>query len=146
MRNSAIVVETAINTTLYEENQGIQHPILIHSKPSALGGFLRYKEICMNKRKSVLEAARNSNNKVDKNTLEYLQLQIVLEALSRYYEIYDMDNGTIHSQVFSMLYLSPSYYTYRQICESLYISKNTLVRYISKYNELALKISKRLKP
>ena len=72
------------------------------------------------------------------------KLQIISECILRYYEIYDMDNGTIHSQVFTMLYLSDRHYTYSQICERLYISKNTLIRYIERYNELAKKIQERL--
>ena len=94
----------------------------------------------MNKRKSILEVVRESNNQVDKKSVEYKQLLIVKEAILRYFEIYDMDNGTIHSKVFSMLYLSPTYYTYTTICETLHISKNTLVRYITKYDNLALKV------
>lgn len=72
------------------------------------------------------------------------KLQIISECILRYYEIYDMDNGTIHSQVFTMLYLSDKHYTYSQICDRLYISKNTLIRYIEKYNKLAIKIQERL--
>lgn len=72
------------------------------------------------------------------------KLQIISECILRYYEIYDMDNGTIHSQVFTMLYLSEKHYTYSQICERLYISKNTLIRYIERYNQLAKKIEERL--
>jgi len=71
-------------------------------------------------------------------------IKAVTEALARYFEIYDMDNGTIHSQVFSMLYLSDKYYRYSDICKTLHIGKTTLVRYVAKYNELAKKIVKRL--
>ena len=98
----------------------------------------------MNKRKNILDAARNSNNKIDKKSVEYKRLLIVKEVMLRYFDVYDMDNGTIHSKVFSMLYFSQKYYTYKTICETLHISKNTLIRYIAKYDELALKILKRL--
>ena len=98
----------------------------------------------MNKRKSILESARTSMNLPDNDSKDCERMKIVVEALSRYFEIYDMDNGTIHSQVFSMLYLSQKRYTYKVICEKLHISKNTLVRYVTKYEELALKILNRL--
>lgn len=99
----------------------------------------------MNKRTSVLNVAKDSNCKVDKKSAEYKRVQIVKEVILRYYEIYDMDNGTIHSKVFSMLYLSEKYYTYRAICETLGISKNTLIRYIDKYEKLALKVIDKIK-
>lgn len=98
----------------------------------------------MNKRKSIFEVVRESNNQADKKSAEHKRLLIAREAILRYLEIYDMDNGTIHFKVFSMLYLSPTYYTYTAICETLHISKNTLVRYIAKYDNLALKVIKKL--
>ncbi len=89
----------------------------------------------MNKRKGFVEGLRHNNK------IAFEKITIILQ---RYYKIYDMDNGTIHSQVFAMLYLSQKYYSYRTICEKLNISKNTLIRYIVKYDELALKIVERL--
>ena len=73
-------------------------------KPSSIGRFFNTKEDIMNKRTSVLNVAKDSNGKVDKKSAEYKRVQIVKEVILRYYEIYDMDNGTIHSKVFSMLY------------------------------------------
>ena len=99
----------------------------------------------MNKRKGVLDAARKSNSVINDISVEKARLQIVIEVMARYYEIYDMDNGTIHSKVFSMLYRSSIFYTYKDICKTLSISKNTLIRYVSKYDELAKKVLKRLK-
>ena len=99
----------------------------------------------MNKRKSILELARKSNSKANKDDKLYRQLVTVVEILSHYFKIYDMDNGTIHSKVFSMLYLSEKYYTYRIICDKLSVSKNTLIRYIDKYEKLALKVIEKLK-
>lgn len=97
----------------------------------------------MNKRKSVLELARKSNDAPENESAEYKRLRMPIESLTNYFEIYDMDNGTIHLRVFSMLYLSQKHYTYREICETLHIGKNTLVRYSAKYEELALKVIKR---
>lgn len=106
-------------------------------------GFQIKKNI-MNKRTSILDAARASNNSVDKDSTNYKRLLIVNEVIARYLEIYDMDNGTIHSKVFSMLYLSAKYYTYNAICQTLHISKNTLIRYVFKYDNLALKMLDKL--
>lgn len=99
----------------------------------------------MNKRRSILDTVRNSNNQTDKNSEQYKQLLIVKEVLLRYFEIYDMDNGTIHFKVFSMLYQAQKYHTYSTICKTLHIGKNTLIRYIAKYDELALKVMARIK-
>lgn len=98
----------------------------------------------MNKRKSFLEKLRLSSNAVDTDSDEYKRLSIVKDVMLRYYEIYDIDQGTIHTKVFTMLYLSPKHYTYKEVCEAMNISKNTLVRYVEKYDETALKIIKRL--
>ncbi len=81
---------------------------------------------------------------LDKNTVEYERWQVIKEVLFRYLEIYDIDNGTIHTKVFTMLYLSPTHNTYKQICEQLFISKNTLIRYKDKYEKLAAKICEKL--
>lgn len=91
----------------------------------------------MNKRKSILEAGRNSNQ--IKNT-DDINMRIVIEIIKRYLAIYDIDKNTMHSQVFEMLYLSDKFYTYKDICSTLFISKNTLVRYIGRYNNLAINI------
>ncbi len=99
----------------------------------------------MNKRKCILNLVRQSNKTADKNTEEYKRLKIVVSVLERYFQVYDMDNGTVHSQVFAMLYLSDKYYTYNQICKAVHIGKNTLVRYIEKYEKLAVKIFNQLK-
>lgn len=98
----------------------------------------------MNKRKSMLEAARKSNRNTDVKSEDYKRLQIVVNTISRYLQIYDLDNGTVHSQVFTMLYTSDKYYTYNQICNTAHISKNTLIRYVAKYEQLALRISDKL--
>lgn len=98
----------------------------------------------MNKRKGYLEKLRLIENTVNTESEKYKQLCIVKEVILRYYEIYDIDKGTIHTKVFTMLYLSHKYYTYKEICESLNISKNTLIRYVEKYDEIALKILKKL--
>ena len=98
----------------------------------------------MNKRKSVLNLVRQSNKTADKNTEEYKRLKIVVSVLERYFQIYDLDNGTVHSQVVRLLYLTDKYYTYNQICETVHIGKNTLVRYIAKYEELAVRIFNQL--
>lgn len=98
----------------------------------------------MNRRKSILETIRKSNRKTDTDSAEYRRLKIIVEVLLHYFEIYDIDNGTVHSRVFEMLYLSAKYYTYNQICEATFISKNTLVRYVAKYEKLALRVSEQL--
>lgn len=98
----------------------------------------------MYKRKGILESVRQSNKKTDYKSAEHKRLRIVAETMSRYFQIYDIDNGTVHLQVFSMLYLSDKYYTYNQICKTVHIGKNTLIRYIAKYEELAVKIFNRL--
>lgn len=98
----------------------------------------------MNKRKGILETIRKSNSQADKNSNEYERMKIVVSVMERYFEIYDIDNDTVHSRVFNMLYLSEKYYTYNQICKAVSISKNTLIRYIAKYEELAERILARL--
>lgn len=95
----------------------------------------------MNKRKSILETGRNSNQ--NKNS-DDTNIRIVIEIIKRYLAIYDIDKNTMHSQVFKMLYLSEKFYTYKDICNTLYISKNTLVRYIGRYNNLAINILNKL--
>lgn len=71
----------------------------------------------------MLEAARKSNRNTDVKSEDYKRLQIVVNTISRYLQIYDLDNGTVHSQVFTMLYTSDKYYTYNQICNTAHISK-----------------------
>lgn len=98
----------------------------------------------MKRRKSFLNSIKDVNEQTDKSGEDYKRFLIVKEIMLRYFEISDMDRGTIHTQVFTMLYLSKKHYTYKVICETLHISKNTLVRYVDKYDELAAKILRQL--
>lgn len=89
----------------------------------------------MNKRKGYLEELRNNNSAVFEKAVNIMQ---------RYYKIYDLDNGTIHFKVFTMLYASNQHYTYNTVCEKLGLSQNTLKRYKAKYDQVAIKIIQRL--
>ena len=97
----------------------------------------------MNCRKSLLDRVRRSNPNADKGTDEYKRLRTVLVRIVNYYWIHDIDKGTIHSKVLNMLYLSDKEYTYNEICNELYISKNTLIRYIESYDTLAIRLLSR---
>ena len=66
--------------------------------------------------------------------------KIITEVIVRYLEIYDIDNGTNHLEIFKEVYLTPKQYTYKEISERNYISKNTLKRYITRYDSLAVKV------
>lgn len=105
--------------------------------------FKYFRRKLMNKRKSKLEKFRNCDALSNNDNAEVKRLKILKEVMLRYLEIYDLDNGTIHKRVFDMLYLSSKTYTYSVICETLGISKNTLIRYVDKYEKLAEKIVKK---
>ena len=87
----------------------------------------------MNKRRGVLEEIK------EKGT-EDKKWKIITEVIVRYLEIYDIDNGTNHLEIFKEVYLTPKQYTYKEISERNYISKNTLKRYITRYDNLAVKV------
>lgn len=82
----------------------------------------------MNKRKGFLEDLYNDNS------------SLVLNKLYRYFIIFDIDMGTIHSKIFFLLYLAVPRPTYEDICDEMSIGMTTLKAYKKRYEELAIKL------
>lgn len=91
----------------------------------------------MRRRKCFLEKVRGRDQTISTDSVEYIRIKNVINTLLEYYIIYDLDNGTIHSKVIRMLYLSNKTYTYQKIADELYVDLSTLKRYIKQYERLA---------
>lgn len=86
----------------------------------------------MNKRNGFLDnASKDKSN---------CKTKILFEVMLRYYKIYDLDLGTVHSQVFYMLYVADTNFTYDEICQKVGIGLTTLKTYRKRYETLSAKI------
>lgn len=68
------------------------------------------------------------------------QIKALFEIMERYYDISDLDSGTVHSKVFYDLYLNPHSKPYIDIAFDNNCSERNINRFVDKYNELAKKI------
>lgn len=89
----------------------------------------------MNKRKGFLDEAKINKN-IDCKACNLLNI------LMDYFEIVDLDCGTVHGKIFYMLYLSEEQFSYEIISEKIFVSISTIKRYRIRYEELAQKIVK----
>lgn len=62
------------------------------------------------------------------------------EIVSFYYELYDIDNGTIHHKIFGILYIDKTYDYFDEISQNFGLDIKTLYNYRKKYEELMKKI------
>ena len=91
----------------------------------------------MRTRKCFLEMVRCRDPNIVTNSVEYIKVKKVINILYKYYTLYDLDNGTIHSKIIEILYLTDKTYTYQKVADKLFISISTLKRYIKQYERLA---------
>lgn len=63
-----------------------------------------------------------------------------------YWNLYDIDNGTIHEKIFESLYIKERKNSYDQISERFFISERTLDRYVIRYNRFAWAVIERKYP
>lgn len=64
------------------------------------------------------------------------QAHVIFNIMYNYYKIYDLDNNTNHCNIFECLYLSKKYLSDLAIAQKMFISIDTLRKYIVKYNRL----------
>lgn len=57
------------------------------------------------------------------------------EIVSLYYELYDVDNGTIHHKIFCILYIDKTYDCFDEISQRYGLDIKTLYNYRKKYEK-----------
>ena len=95
--------------------------------------------------KNLLEVLRCENMQPGPESQVFvLQIKELFYLMEKYFIIFDLDNGTIHSKIFNDLYLTPHVGSYAEISFKNNVHERTLNRYVIRYNVLAKRlISKR---
>jgi len=82
---------------------------------------------------------------------EYIKITIAISRLSLdgndlsqaiylYYKIYDIENGTNHSEIFKTLYITKKYKTFDEVSHRFGVDIKTLYNYREKYRKLVKKL------
>lgn len=64
----------------------------------------------------------------------------ILEIASFYYELCDIDNGTIHHKLFCILYIEKTYDNFDELSQRFGMDIRTLYNYRRKYEEFVNKL------
>lgn len=90
----------------------------------------------MKKRTDLLDCM---SGRIESSAFEELQADVkkTLQMMQKYYELYDLENGDMHGQIFKTLYIDGDYSEYDEVARRYHLHIYTLDRYRQRYNKLA---------
>lgn len=93
------------------------------------------------KRKRVIDKISNI---VKSRHHEEATARRLLNTMYAYYIINDMENHRNYAEIFSLLYLTDHLLTYEKISDTCYISDRSLLRLVSRFNDLCIHLIKKI--